>query len=59
MDNRFLEHTKVEVPLICGPMYPCSNPELVASVSEAGGMGVIQPASLIYVHGYKFDEGLD
>lgn len=39
-------------------MYPCSNPELVAAVSEAGGMGVIQPLSLTYVHGFAFDEGL-
>ena len=34
---------KIEVPLICGAMYPCSNPELVAAVSEAGGIGIIQP----------------
>lgn len=39
-------------------MYPCSNPELVAAVSEAGGMGIIQPLSLVYVHGYDFREGL-
>jgi nitronate monooxygenase len=39
-------------------MYPCSNPELVAAVSEAGGMGVLQPASLTYVYGYDFREGL-
>ena len=35
----------IEVPLICGAMYPCSNPELVAAVSEAGGIG-IDPADL-------------
>jgi len=40
-------------------MYPCSNPELVAAVSEAGGIGVIQPLSLTYVHGHEFAEGLD
>jgi nitronate monooxygenase len=39
-------------------MYPCSNPELVAAVSEAGGIGVIQPLSLSYVHGYEFRAGL-
>jgi nitronate monooxygenase len=39
-------------------MYPCSNPELVAAVSEAGGLGVVQPLSLIYVHGHDFREGL-
>jgi nitronate monooxygenase len=39
-------------------MYPCSNPELVAAVSEAGGLGVIQPLSLTYVHGYEYRAGL-
>jgi nitronate monooxygenase len=39
-------------------MYPCSNPELVAAVSEAGGLGVVQPLSLTYVHGHAFREGL-
>ncbi len=58
MRNRFTEMAGVEVPLLCGAMYPCSNPELVAAVSEAGGLGVIQPLSLVYVHGYGFGEGL-
>ncbi len=48
----------VDVPLVCGPMYPCSNPELVAAVSAAGGLGVVQPVSLTYVFGYDFREGL-
>jgi nitronate monooxygenase len=48
----------IEVPLLCGAMYPCSNPELVAAVSEAGGLGVVQPLSLTYVHGHDFREGL-
>ncbi|MEN8204849.1 MAG: nitronate monooxygenase [Pseudomonadota bacterium] len=48
----------IEVPLICGAMYPCSNPELVAAVSEAGGIGIVQPLSLSYVHGHEFREGL-
>jgi nitronate monooxygenase len=39
-------------------MYPCSNPELVAAVSEAGGIGIVQPISLTYVHGHDFREGL-
>jgi nitronate monooxygenase len=51
-------HTGIEVPLICGAMYPCSNPELVAAVSEAGGIGIVQPISLTYVHGHDFREGL-
>lgn len=57
-DNQFLEHSGVTYPVICGPMYPCSNPELVAAVSESGGLGVIQPISLTYVHGYEFSQGL-
>jgi nitronate monooxygenase len=48
----------IEVPLICGAMYPCSNPELVAAVSAAGGIGIVQPLSLSYVHGYEFRAGL-
>ena len=48
----------IEVPLICGAMYPCSNPELVAAVSDAGGIGIVQPISLTYVHGHDFREGL-
>ncbi len=58
LDTPLTRHLGIEVPLICGPMYPCSNPELVASVSEAGGIGVVQPISLTYVHGWDFREGL-
>ena len=52
------EALDIEVPLICGAMYPCSNPELVAAVSEAGAIGIVQPLSLTYVHGYDFRKGL-
>jgi nitronate monooxygenase len=48
----------IEVPLICGAMYPCSNPELVAAVSEAGGIGVVQPLSLVFVHKRDFRAGM-
>jgi nitronate monooxygenase len=58
VETAFTRAAGVEVPLICGAMYPCSNPELVAAVSEAGGMGIIQPISLTYVHGHDFREGL-
>ncbi|MEM8713700.1 MAG: nitronate monooxygenase, partial [Planctomycetota bacterium] len=47
-----------EVPLICGAMYPCSNPELVGAVAKAGAMAIVQPLSLVYVHGRDFREGL-
>jgi len=56
--NPLLAHAGIEVPVLCGAMYPCSNPELVAAVSEAGGLGIVQPISLTYVHGHDFREGL-
>lgn len=46
------------MPLLCGAMYPCSNPELVGAVSAAGGLGVVQPISLTYVYGLEFRDGL-
>ncbi len=58
METAFTRHAGVRVPLICGPMYPCSNPELVAAVSEAGALGIVQPISLTYVHGHEFRAGL-
>lgn len=58
LDTPFTRAAGVRVPLICGAMYPCSNAELVAAVSEAGGIGVVQPISLTYVQGLDFREGL-
>jgi nitronate monooxygenase len=58
LDTALTRDAGIAVPLICGAMYPCSNPELVAAVSEAGGIGVVQPISLTYVHGHEFREGL-
>ena len=57
-ETKLAAHAHIDVPLICGAMYPCSNPELVAAVSEAGGIGIVQPISLTYVHGHEFREGL-
>lgn len=54
----FLDHARIRVPLLCGAMYPCSNAELVAAVSAAGGMGIIQPISLVFAHGEEFRAGL-
>lgn len=56
--NNFLKHAGCELPIICGAMYPCSNPELVAAVSQAGGIGIVQPISLVFVHKRDFREGL-
>lgn len=58
LDTALTRDADVSVPLICGAMYPCSNPELVAAVSDAGGLGIVQPISLTYVHGHDFREGL-
>ena len=58
LDTRLSREAGIDVPLLCGAMYPCSNPELVAAVSQAGGLGVVQPISLTYVHGHDFREGL-
>lgn len=57
-ENALCRDAGVEIPLICGAMYPCSNPELVAAVSSAGGIGVLQPVSLVYVHGWDFRDGI-
>jgi nitronate monooxygenase len=58
LDTALTRQAGITVPLICGAMYPCSNPELVAAVSEAGGLGIVQPISLTYVPGHDFREGL-
>lgn len=57
-ENAFLQHTGVEIPLICGAMYPCSNAELVGAVAKAGAMAVVQPISLTFVHKHEFRAGL-
>ena len=56
--QQFLKDTGAKTPLVCGPMYPGSNPELIAAVSEAGGFGVVQPVSLTSLYGHDFREGL-
>ncbi len=58
VSTRFTEDAGVEFPIICGAMYPCSNPELVAAASEGGGMAIMQPVSMTYVHGHDLREGI-
>src|SRR5919204_6067969 len=58
MVTALTQHAKIRVPLICGAMYPCSNPELVGAASAAGAIGIVQPISLTFVHGYDFREGV-
>lgn len=56
--KQFLADTGAKTPVVCGPMYPGSNPELVAAVSQAGGFGVVQPVALTSLYGHDFREGL-
>jgi len=61
VQTKLTEHAGIEHPIICGAMYPCSNPELIAAASECGGIAIIQPVSLTMVHGFNkpdLDEGL-
>ncbi|MDP6519971.1 MAG: nitronate monooxygenase, partial [Planctomycetota bacterium] len=58
LETKLARDAGIEVPILCGAMYPCSNPELIAAVSEAGAMGIVQPLSLIHVHGHDLREGL-
>ncbi len=58
LDTALTRDAGIAVPLIGGAMYPCSNPELVAAVSAAGGIGIVQPISMTYVHGHDYREGL-
>ena len=48
----------IQYPVICGAMYPCSNWELVAATSQGGGIGIVQPLSLVYAHKMDFREAL-
>ena len=56
--QQFLEDTGAEIPIVCGPMYPGSNPELIAAVSDAGGFGVVQPVALTSLYKHDFRAGL-
>ncbi len=57
-ETRFTRQLGIDLPIICGAMYPCSNPELVAAASATGAIGIVQPVSLTYVHGHEFRAGL-
>ena len=58
IETPFTRQVGIKTPIICGAMYPCSNPELIAAVSDAGGIGIVQPISLTYVYRRDFREGL-
>src|SRR3954471_23636677 len=54
----FTTQVGIDIPIICGAMYPCSNPELVAAASDTGAIGIVQPVSMTYVYGHDFRAGL-
>jgi nitronate monooxygenase len=58
IETPFTRQVGIDYPIICGAMYPCSNPELVAAASDAGAIGIVQPVSMTYVYGHDFREGL-
>jgi nitronate monooxygenase len=58
LDTTLTASLGIDYPLIGGAMYPCSNPELVAAVSEAGGIGILQPLTLVHVNELDFREGV-
>jgi nitronate monooxygenase len=39
LDTPVTRQLGIEVPLICGAMYPCSNPELVAAPPKPAASG--------------------
>jgi len=57
-ETPFSRALKIQYPILCGAMYPCSNPELVAAASRGGGIGIVQPLSLLYAHGYEMRAGI-
>lgn len=57
-ETSFTRQVGIDLPIICGAMYPCTNPELVAAASDAGAIGIVQPVSMTYVYGHDFREGL-
>ena len=52
INTRLTKDAGIRYPIICGAMYPCSNPELVSAASEGGGIAILQPVSLTMVHGF-------
>src|ERR1700743_1244901 len=57
-ETAFTKEAGIDLPIICGAMYPCSNPELVAAASDAGAIGIVQPVSMTYIHKHDFRDGL-
>ena len=49
LTSQFLKDTGAKAPIVCGPMYPGSNSELVAAVSNSWGFGVVQSLALTFI----------
>ena len=49
----------IEVPLICGAMYPCSNPELIAAVSEAVALASFNRCRWFMSTGWSFAKAFE
>ena len=45
INTRLTKDAGIRYPIICGAMYPCSNPELVSAASDGGGIDILQPVS--------------
>ena len=58
LETPLTEKLGIEIPMICGAMYPCSNPELIAAVSNAGGIGIIQPVAMIFAFNLDLRESI-
>ena len=52
INTRLTKDAGIRYPIICGAMYPCSNPELVSAASDGGGIAILQPVSLTMVRGF-------
>ena len=52
INTRLTKDAGIRYPIICGAMYPCSNPELVLAASDGVGIAILQPVSLTMVHGF-------
>ena len=47
LHTRFCELFEIEAPILQAPIWPATTPELVAAVSEAGGLAGASPPSTV------------
>jgi len=58
IDNPITRLLGIRSSVFGGAMYPCTSKELVAAVSKAGGMGIIQPLTLEHVWEQELRESI-